>query len=451
MDIQALSRLVNQFLQGTGGGPTPAWSQAAWYIDPSNSTGLASDANDGLTVLTPILTFKQIVNRWGTATPTLYQGTTFNFLSDQPDFNDPIFLSANMGTPTGSGTIAINGSPVQVGAGTLNVAQAKNKATGARWHILANGAPANFWAPFVGYLVHDTTQDCYFWVDEDLGGGVALITEPLGPHDSTTLNPPMVTPVNGDAFVVLRPTKLFMPYVMPQVASGTTPYIQGVWLTSAPGPFGLFNQLLANFAFFAESRMDGYVTNLGPEADVIFTNCLFRGGANLCQGTVIGGAFHMPGGFSGLSIGAGGLVLLDGDVCVEDFLGAGGNLVFGTAYLSPAADIPRTDYQPGLACSVVISQNAGFYGAGTLWGPGAIHIHPAGYGGVEGTTFTAAYLCAGALALDGQATASAYDTATGLWHPGRALTPANLDLAVAGGGFGGIAYGALGDRIGLVV
>lgn len=448
MDINALAQTLNNFLRGTG--PVPAWSQAAWYLDPSNSTGLASDSNDGLTALTPIRTFREVLKRWGTATPTLYQNTDFFFLSDQPDFNDPIFLMPNMGTPGASGSLNITGSPVQVAAGTLNVQQAKNKATGARWQILANGAPGNFWAPYVGFLVHDTTQNAFFWVDEDLGGGVALITEPLGPTDINTPNPTQIAPANGDAFVVLRPSKVFMPLMNAVIGSGTTPYLQNLWVTSAPGSFGLFNQFLTNFAFCSTCRFDGYLTNVGPESDIIMTNCLLRGGLNICQGTLVGGAIHKPGGFSGFNVTNGGSVLVDGDIYVEDYLGAGGNLVVGSAYFGVAAECPPLNIQPGASCSIAISPDASYYGIGTVWGPGAIHVHPAAFMGVASTTFTAAYLCTGPLLLDGQAVASAYDLATGLWHPNRALTPANLDLAVAGGGFGGVAYGVLGDRIGLI-
>src|SRR6266567_5503133 len=74
--------------------PNRAWTQAAWFVDPLNVTGLASDKNDGTTALTPVLTYNGgVAARWGTYSPRLRQNTTITFLSRQPDGTDPIICN----------------------------------------------------------------------------------------------------------------------------------------------------------------------------------------------------------------------------------------------------------------------------------------------------------------------------------------------------------------------
>src|SRR5579862_8508213 len=75
----------------------PFLTQAVWFVDPANSTGLASDNNSGLTATTPLLTWSQIVQRWGSITPLLPQTTVIKFLSSQPVGVDNIVARPIMG------------------------------------------------------------------------------------------------------------------------------------------------------------------------------------------------------------------------------------------------------------------------------------------------------------------------------------------------------------------
>ena len=44
------------------------WSQVAWFVDPQNSSGLASDSNTGLTNTTPLRTWRRsCMTGWGPA------------------------------------------------------------------------------------------------------------------------------------------------------------------------------------------------------------------------------------------------------------------------------------------------------------------------------------------------------------------------------------------------
>jgi len=85
--------LERSFAFGVNGNAA-AQAQPSWFVDPANSTGNASNANTGTTAGAPLLTYAEIVRRWGTTSPTIVSPiTTITFLSNQPDFTDPINLS----------------------------------------------------------------------------------------------------------------------------------------------------------------------------------------------------------------------------------------------------------------------------------------------------------------------------------------------------------------------
>jgi len=69
-------------------------TQPTWFVDPANVTGNASDSNSGLTAAVPLLTFREIVLRWGSSSPVLAQNTTITFLSDQNPFGYGVSLSS---------------------------------------------------------------------------------------------------------------------------------------------------------------------------------------------------------------------------------------------------------------------------------------------------------------------------------------------------------------------
>lgn len=72
--------------------PLPiSWTQPAWFIDPANSTGAASDSNTCTSVTKPCLTYAGVVQIWGgTTSPRLRQNTTITFLSSQWNDGDPV-------------------------------------------------------------------------------------------------------------------------------------------------------------------------------------------------------------------------------------------------------------------------------------------------------------------------------------------------------------------------
>lgn len=74
-----------------------SFAQQNWFVDPTNSTGLANDNNTGADALHPVLTYNGgIVAKWGTFSPTLRQDTTLFWLSSQTGSADPVIFTPVM-------------------------------------------------------------------------------------------------------------------------------------------------------------------------------------------------------------------------------------------------------------------------------------------------------------------------------------------------------------------
>ncbi len=152
--------------------PNPAaLLQPIWFVDPSNVTGNASDSNTGLTVATPLLTFGEIVDRWGTSSPTITNDVTIKFLSDQLGFDDPVNVSPFFDPGTSGTTAALT----SFAAGLVTV-------TGLAGVTAANGAS------FVGqYLEMGNTTD-------SPNTGSFLVTAFAGPGSLIIANPAAIVP-----------------------------------------------------------------------------------------------------------------------------------------------------------------------------------------------------------------------------------------------------------------
>jgi len=124
-------------------GPS-AWTVPAWWVDPGNASGCASDNNTGTSAtcaaggVGPLLTFGAIVARWGTLEPVLYQNTTITFLSSQTSNADPVILRPYL---AGAYLIVqgVIGASQQVATGTLSGVTAKNQATNTLFSATLNG------------------------------------------------------------------------------------------------------------------------------------------------------------------------------------------------------------------------------------------------------------------------------------------------------------------------
>jgi hypothetical protein len=157
----------------------PTLSQATWFIDPANSTGLANDSNSGIDANHPVLSYNGgIVTKWGTNSPLLRQNTTLTWMSSQPSGGgDPVIFTpimANGAVATITGTL---GASQQVHSGSFTSVTAKNR--GTQTLLSANLG----FAASAGQLVQNTTsgKSSYAWVYKLNSGTTFFLSQPIAP------------------------------------------------------------------------------------------------------------------------------------------------------------------------------------------------------------------------------------------------------------------------------
>jgi hypothetical protein len=437
---------------GLASATTAALKQQPWFIDPQNSSGKASDGNDGAAVTSPLLTYGELINRrWGSSSPAIngVAVTITQMSSGLLDGSDPVALSPVVND---GGSFVLTGVPKAVATGTFTGVVAQNRNTGQLTNAAVVGPlPANWWSQWLGMLVNDTTTGAWFWVDADLGAKTAQLTRPKT-SSLTSVASALSTISNGDAFVIYQLPTIDLVRVAPNFDTGGA---------------GLQCQIqhlsLATPAAFAQPQ----TTHI--ESDSTFVECSLVGrepviysGACILANCYSGGPFMLYGaGFCGAISGAisvgdehcvvqGGTLLLDGDVYCEDHvLVSNAQVIAGLVYYTSidappgTLKVPSSQFGAGAGGSLVVTPC--FYGSAAFWGPGIISC-AAGGDVVYSGTATSVFLNAGGLLLDGAATASSYDGA-GTWHGGIALNPTSLDAAAGAAGFGGCAYGNKGSKI----
>ena len=127
--------------------------QPMWFVDPSNVTGNASNSNTGLTAGDPLLTFGEIVERWGTNAPPLAQDTTITFLSSQPDLTDPINIFPQL--LGGGASLFFKGVLTQVATDRVTTYTPRNRVAGTLDTI--TGTAIVDFTPFDNKLVNAET------------------------------------------------------------------------------------------------------------------------------------------------------------------------------------------------------------------------------------------------------------------------------------------------------
>jgi hypothetical protein len=147
------------------------WTVPAWFIDPSNSSGVANDGNSCKTSLAPCLHYYEIDARWGctghpTGCPVLNQNTTITWMSSTSKFNDPVIfrpaigvVNANDAGATTGPTIILQGTTTSGSASTFTLTTAKNRATNARF--------AGTFSPAISsskMLLQNTTHPSLGWI-----------------------------------------------------------------------------------------------------------------------------------------------------------------------------------------------------------------------------------------------------------------------------------------------
>src|SRR5579883_2268722 len=153
------------------------WTVPAWFVDPANSSGTASDANSCTSSGAPCLTWHQINDiRWEcqgnpVACPRLRQNTTITWLSSQSGNADPVYI--RWAIENGAVT-QITGTPTTVGTGTLANNTAKNKATPQ----LLQQSVATVTLAAHEFIVNSTHASSA-WTYKNVAGAVWSLSQPL--------------------------------------------------------------------------------------------------------------------------------------------------------------------------------------------------------------------------------------------------------------------------------
>ena len=410
-------------------------TQTDWYIDPSNSSRLASDTNDGQSSTTPLLHWATVIERFGGIAPIISRSTVFRFMSDPPDFLDPVvFRPVTIGGASVfiyGGLVPIAGAP----SGTFANVVPKNRAA-AQLLTVDLGQPVS---GFVGNMLQNNTNSARCWVDA-LGssGNIAVLTQPLVPLTTT---PPTRIPdavptevdifAQSDAYTIVRPIKVnlldFRPVLgdSDSAAENNYAFIQQIWIPDPVAIGGSYCQLDAA-VIASECRIDRFVVNNVSLEEIGALINTWANGTGLFSGmSCIGGAIatQAPPPY-GVSLSG---VSLDGDIIIH----GRSDTYPSVAYLSIIIGLAYIDGQMRVRQGSVrlTPSSIGGTGGSALWGPGDLN---AAVGGsiVFDTSATAQILTTGPLQLDGQTNnGSSYDPTTGLFTGGRQLTVANIDAA----------------------
>jgi len=410
--------------------PNGATTQATWFIDPANSTTTASDLNSGETSATALLTFREVVRRWGSNRPVLNQATTITWLSSPATpANDPVYVEA-----MGTGNLLLNGP------GTTATPFLSTSIAG--WSPLntATGNPnsmTTYAGAAVGDLVVNTSRGNSRASVVAIVEGSAVLTNTQNASTPSATGATVTTWANGDSIEIFKfPTVNFIRAKFKGSAISTFIGLAIQNLTIA----GIVPELGGDEVQLVEinNQSISYLF-LSPES--LLVNC--RGGwLNIIAG---GPKLNSPASpqvtnLVGSGINQASLNCADssqntitiGPCQFAYFITSG----FGIATVSAG----------NVVVSVSIEMQVS--GAAGLWGNGAnavIDMIAAARGASNGT-FTANFT--GTLTIDLNSVASGLSRTTSAgtytWFGNIALNVANLDAAAGIAGFGGLAFSTNG-------
>lgn len=197
-----------------------AQQQAAWFVDPGNASGCASDANATCSLSTcgtsgdgPCATKAQVLSRWGTVSPRLRQNTTLTQLSSDTTTADPGVFRPQMEAGSQFVVQGLLNATTQVCSGTLNTITARAQTSAgttiqSTFTLTANDGGTCTIA--VGQLVVNTTHAARAWVLRLVSGSNWLLSQPLVAN--TGANPAAASEVNtwanGDSVTIYAPTQI---------------------------------------------------------------------------------------------------------------------------------------------------------------------------------------------------------------------------------------------------
>jgi hypothetical protein len=424
----------------SGPGTSPFLSQPAWFVDPQNASGNASNGNTGATALTPLLTKAELLRRIGAQNGPIQVPMSVDFLNEElpgQGVNDEILIDTSLFSLVWTMPTTV------IASGTLTAATAKNRAAGVAGRQTVSGPNIN---TNVGLIFEDMTLSARSFIRQSLAGTTAVICSLVQNVDPTPLNPfagfanVQVDPVAGNTYRVLRPGRLNMAFAQAfNSFNGALVFVNTDFHgASATEQFvGTCYTAFCSFANF-------YIARVAEGASPAASNC-----AALIAGLGIGEyptniPFYEGGGIGNLVNGfVGGAFFFDGDVLL-----AGGNgLQDGTSFSLACLEnffVVGFRSNGGANCYVP----SGDYGPPILWGDRLFVYSESKVFWQWDRTATQTFLVALHIEANGPINAGdkafAIDVATGnkATAPSlRLITPANLDTPVAAGGF------AMGDPI----
>jgi hypothetical protein len=418
-------------------------TQANWYVDGSNISGVASDLNDGYTALTPLLTKRALSKRLGRE--QIRANMSVHLMSNEQAGDDgAVYCSTALFSLTYYGTM------VQADTGTFNsvIAAVVPEIAGTGGTLATvqdNAKAANFWNTYAThhYLVEDTTTGARFRVHSGIGGSSAKISAPLTAYDPNSYDDLFLVTgasvVSGNTYTIWElPVHTFSGF---ETGLNVGLGLRNIILKSPTGALS-FTTLPARMIRMSECGIDAILIASDAFSEFDFVNCWSVSGVQPGIGSWQGGI--LDGTFFPLSIG----YVLDGDVIVRcvDIEPWAGVLQLGNVYTEVAIHTHAFEGGDVNGYSGINSISvAAFLYSARVWGSGSIRGHNGAsikYQDSAGSSFRVA----GGLVLDGGVQAFTFG-ATGGLTSFRNVTTSNLDNAIGAGGFAGACQTVNGTRI----
>lgn len=350
------------------------------YWDPVSG----DDTADGVTSLTPLQTFREIVARYGgTTSPALpfAQSLTIHQLTAQTLNVDAYFFDPKI---SGGGNFAIIGTTPNRGAPfSPTTVTAKVRSSVGNALRLNGNLPAGL---AVGDIITNTTKGSSAKV-QAIAGGNATMTQPFANAGLTTVTGfPTFVPDDtwgaGDTYQAKTPILSNAKSMRPVGGDSTNPggdfgaaWYQGLYIPDASGtpgdsivtahPFGC-SFVFSLCSFDAEmqiNNLDGF--------ECIAVACSFNTFGEMSAGGATGSNSVLAGCAVDTFTFNGSNCIADGDTIVKTNL-----FVFGGAHSALAVCLLSTGKlapQPGSACQI-FSQSTTGMGNSLVWGPGTVNL-----------------------------------------------------------------------------
>ena len=184
-----------------------SWTVASWYIDPANSSGCASDSNNGTSFscggagVGPLVTGQQLAALWGTWSPRLQQQTTISLMSGQTPAQalaDPWYFAPYAEAPSGDVALIIDGKLTANCIGAMANLTAYSSGTSLA-QMSVTGCTLSQTS-----LVYDRANPSYAWAYRNTSGAIWSFSTPLY-WTSGGAESEVTTWANGDSVSVFTP------------------------------------------------------------------------------------------------------------------------------------------------------------------------------------------------------------------------------------------------------